>query len=296
MKTRSNLLLVPFREVRHDQPDDCLHYEPVRVRAEEYQWVIPAHRHEGLHQLQLLVRGSAQATIDGVAQRLDAPAIVLVAPGSVHGFHYAPETEGHQLTLPSQTLRQLLGASGQLAGELDRSFMRAQLGEAAHGCGQHFTALADEFLAARPGRVPALMAWASLIALWFLRHAGAPSAEATRQAMRDTLVQRFRALLELHYRRHQPLAFYAQSLGVTADHLSRTCRAITGQGALELVHGRLMLEARRLLSYTALPVAEVAHQLGYEDPAYFSKFFSRVVGESPSQWRESAHAGLRTLP
>ena len=52
--TASPLLLVPFREVRHDEPDDCLHYESVAVRGTEMDWTIPAHRHEGLHQFQFL--------------------------------------------------------------------------------------------------------------------------------------------------------------------------------------------------------------------------------------------------
>ena len=52
------LLLVPFREVRHEQPDDCLHYEPVAVRGKLHDWTIPAHRHDALHQFQLLEKAA----------------------------------------------------------------------------------------------------------------------------------------------------------------------------------------------------------------------------------------------
>lgn len=111
--------------------------------------------------------------------------------------------------------------------------------------------------------------------------------------MRDTLVQRLRALLEAHYQDHQPLSFYADAFGVTADHLSRTCRQVAGQSALDMLHGRLLLEAKRLLAYTPLSVAEVAAQLGYVDLAYFSKVFTRTVGDAPSRYRVLVAQGLR---
>ena len=83
-------------------------------------------------------------------------------------------------------------------------------------------------------------------------------------------------------------------MGVTSDHLSRTCRQIAGCSALDLLHERVLLEARRLLAYTPMPVAEVGAQLGYQDPAYFSKFFARSVGESPSDYRAKVARGVKS--
>ncbi|MBI2771002.1 MAG: helix-turn-helix domain-containing protein [Burkholderiales bacterium] len=296
MKTAAApLLLVPFKEVRHEQPDDCLHYEPVAVRGKLHDWTIPAHRHEGLHQFQLLEKGGATATVDGVVYLVRAPAIMMLAPGSVHAFTYAANTAGHQVTLPAATLKAALAGAAQLESELGQSFvLDAQaLGEDAAACTTIFEALAREFQGSAAGRVQSLMAHATLIAVWFLRHRGAQPADTRRVAMRDTLVQRLRALVERHYREHRPLSFYASALGVTPDHLSRACRAVTGQGALDLVHGRLMLEARRLLSYTPMSVADIACQLGYDDAGYFSKFFARCVGDPPTAYRESIHSGVR---
>ena len=291
----SPLLLVPFREVRHEQPDDCLHYESVAVRGRLHDWTIPAHRHDALHQFQLLERGSANATIDGVEHAIVAPAIVMVAPGSIHGFRYARDSAGHQVTIPTALLRQALQGAGQLEAQLAQSFVldaATLAADAADGV-RLFESLASEFRAANPGRVQALQAQATLVVLWFLRHRGAGPAGQRPAPMRDTLVQRLQHLVGDHYREHRPLAFYAAALKVTPDHLSRSCRAVTGQGALELLHGRLMLEARRLLAYTPMTVAQIAETLGYGDPAYFAKFFARSVGEPPSTYRSAVHSGLR---
>jgi len=142
----------------------------------------------------------------------------------------------------------------------------------------------------------ALQAHAVLLTTWFLRHAVAEGADEARRALRDTLVQRFRAALELHLRRHQPLGFYAEALNVTPDHLSRACRAVTGQSALALLQDRLLLEARRLLGYTDATVADVARELGFDDPAYFSRFFARRAGMSPLAYRGALQSGKAIHP
>ena len=290
------LLLVPFREVRHDQPDDCVHYEAVAVRGQEMDWTIPAHRHEGLHQFQLLARGTVRGSIDGREFEAAAPLLLMVAPGSVHGFTYSRDAVGHQLTVPTGTLKQLLGGSELAQDTLSASFLvDGETAAAAAGDSvRQFETLAREFLADAPGRVHALLAQATLLAVTFLRLRGAQHALQKPRGARDTLVQRYRTLVEANFRRQQPLSFYADSLGVSADHLSRACRNVAGQSAQQLLHERLLLEARRLLAYTAAPVAEIAAQLGYADPAYFTKFFARSVGETPSSYRGLVARGVRS--
>jgi AraC family transcriptional activator of pobA len=290
------LINVPFREVRHDQPDDCLHYEAVEVRGREMDWTIPAHRHEGLHQFQLLAEGAVRGTIDGQSFEAAAPLLLMIAPGSVHGFTYTRASVGHQVSVPTATLRQLLGGSELAADALGATFIvsGAPAESAAGDVLRAFEAVAREFRGNAPGRVHALLAHATLIAVQTLRLRGEQHATEKPRGARDTLVQRYRALLEAHFRAQSSLAFYALELGVSADHLSRTCRNVVGQSAQELLHERLMLEARRLLAYSEMPVAEIATQLGYSDPAYFSKFFARQVGETPSGYRAAVARGVKS--
>lgn len=296
MKAQLSPLLVPFREVRHDAPDDCLHYEPVAVRGQEMDWTIPAHRHQNLHQFQLLERGRISGEIDGQAFEAQAPVLLMLAPDAVHGFRYSRDSVGHQITLPGGTLAQLLGQAELARAELGTSFVidgpAAQ--EAADDAAALFAGIAREFRGALLGRVQSLLALACLVAVLFVRRRTESMATPQAAGARDALVQRYRGLLEQHYAAQQPLSFYAKALRVTPDHLSRTCRRVTGQSALDLLHERLMLEARRLLTYTAAPVLEVGRQLGYEDPAYFSKFFRRFSGVSPSEYRRLIALGVQS--
>lgn len=289
---------VAFREVRHFKPDDWLHCEPLALRGQAMDWTIPAHRHEGLHQLQFLAKGRALAVLDGVPHTLLAPALLLIAPGCVHALDYQRGSHGQQVTVPSQRLERALANAPTLLPLLATTQvlqgppLRGQTAHLAAMC----AALAEEFDAAAPGRSEALQAHLVLLVTWLLRRAAPRPAAQSRQALRDTLVQRLRALIELHVRRHQPLGFYAAQLKVTPDHLSRHCRAITGLSALALLHERLLLEARRLLAYTAAPVAEVARDLGFDDPSYFSRFFARGAGLAPQDYRTQLQAGQAAPP
>lgn len=134
----------------------------------------------------------------------------------------------------------------------------------------------------------------TLLAVHFLRPRGEQFEREQARGARDALVQRYLALVEQHYTEHRPLEFYADALGVTADHLSRTCRKLLHRSALQLLHDRVLLEARRLLAYTPMQVGEVAQQLGYVDAAYFTKFFGRAVGQTPSEYRTLVAQGVRS--
>ena len=78
---------------------------------------------------------------------------------------------------------------------------------------------------------------------------------------------------------------YAATLCTSEASLRRACLATTGQTPIELLHLRLLVEAERQLRYTSMSVTQVAYYLGFEDPAYFSRFFSRRMGLSPRGFR-----------
>lgn len=287
-------IAVAFREVRHFQPDDALHCEALTVRGAALDWTIPAHRHEGLHQFMWLAQGAAEVQLDHVPCTMSAPAALLVAPGCVHALRFTPGSDGWQVSVPSARLAQALAGAPLLAARLGRSAVLA--GPEVAGAEARFAALAAEFEASEPGRAEALQAQVALLALHLLRRCDRLPAPERRQALRDTLVQRYRALLEVHLRQQRPLGFYAAALKVTPDHLSRSCRAVSGLSALDLMHERMLLEARRLLAYTPATVAEVARELGFDDAAYFSRFFARRAGCAPQAWRRALAEGRAAVP
>lgn len=124
--------------------------------------------------------------------------------------------------------------------------------------------------------------------LYAARH---PVREAARAAV---LARQFHLALEHHFREWQALAPYAKALGVTVNHLNDVIREETGHAAGELIRQRRLLDAKRLLLHSDLSVSEIGYQTGFQDPSYFGRFFRRLTGRTPAEFREEIREKYQT--
>ena len=263
-----------------------LHLERIADRAHLHDWQIAPHRHHDLHQIVLVEGGEAFVTADGTQQQVTPPVVVSVAPFVVHGFRFRAGTQGLVLTLTAAGIPEVFARApaplpGWGAAPAPLALTRA------------FHQLWAEWTGRATGRDLALRGLALQVAALTAR---ALDAERGAQAPRAGAAHlaRLEALVSAHLTEGWRLRDYAAALGVTPAHLNRVLRAATGLSAAAWLEARLFREARRLLAYTTLSVAEVGYKLGYEDPAYFSRAFRRHAGLSPKAWR--AEAGATDLP
>ncbi len=82
-----------------------------------------------------------------------------------------------------------------------------------------------------------------------------------------------------------PVSLRARRAGVSVAELRRVLRHETGVGISEFVLRIRLTRAQSLLAKRELSVAQVAHAVGYADPAYFSRFFTERIGLSPTAFR-----------
>lgn len=104
-------------------------------------------------------------------------------------------------------------------------------------------------------------------------------------ARAEAHARRFRALVDRRFRQQPSLAGLAAELGITSTQLNRVCQQVLGHSALAVLHGRLVLEAQRELAYSQLGIKQIALGLGFADAGYFTRFFQRHCGSTPSAWR-----------
>lgn len=95
----------------------------------------------------------------------------------------------------------------------------------------------------------------------------------------------FKQLVHSHFSEIKSVQEYAERMHLTPKHLSETVKKISGKSALELIHQTQVNHAKALLRQTSKTVSEIAWELSFENPEYFSVFFKRLTGESPSQFR-----------
>lgn len=100
-------------------------------------------------------------------------------------------------------------------------------------------------------------------------------------------VTRFRQLVDKHYLTESGVEFYADKLAVTSNYLNRLVKQNLGQSTKQYIQNRRIDEAKRLLRYTELSVADIAEQLNFETSSYFVRAFSKVTKTTPLKYRAS---------
>ncbi|WP_158960884.1 AraC family transcriptional regulator [Myroides fluvii] len=108
---------------------------------------------------------------------------------------------------------------------------------------------------------------------------------AVEAQVKDAKIQAFKALLEVHFKTDNQVAFYADKLNITPNYLNIRTQKILGISASTCIQRRIILEAERLLITTDLSVKEIAFELGFEDTGYFNRYFKKWNRKTPGQFR-----------
>jgi AraC family transcriptional activator of pobA len=274
---------------------DALHIEDIQSRSRKYLWRIATHRHTGLCQCIVVLSGPVAAELEDQRTDLAGPAAVVVPSGAVHAFKFGADTVGYVLSVDIDRLLSTAAATRHLP--IQRLFASPRLlslsrdTDLANRLGNQLKVLAEEYRQPDSVHSP-VCTWLASSILAVLAHGSHMDSEVgTRAGADGRLIREFRRLIEANHLRHWPVARYAARLGVSETSLNRLCRRQSGTTAFALIQQRLALEAKRRLMYVAASVQNIASELGFADPAYFSRFFRRHCGLSPQDYRRRQSGG-----
>ncbi len=268
--------------------DGFVHIEQLYERSSPGGWQIAPHIHTELNHFFWLSAGGGVMSCDGRATRFHSPCLLLLPAGVVHGFAWDQDTAGLVITVETKRLEALANWDTALS-RLFAMPRAVPLGVLAHEeIDWLVTRLRQENAAAAPGHRAAIDAW--LIALMVTAIRGLPvldEAQGSNPTHHRALMSRFRARIEERFRLREPVSAYAEGLNVTISRLQTVCGKIAGQTPSDMIDERVMREAKRSLLYTDISVSEIAYSLGFSDPAYFTRFFTRHEGQSPGRFRRA---------
>jgi len=97
----------------------------------------------------------------------------------------------------------------------------------------------------------------------------------------------FKLMVETHLTEQPSINTIAEKLALTTNSLYRLVKENSGTSPKDFFTNRLMIEAQRKLRYSNLSVKELAYELGFNDPDYFSRLFKKSTGKSVTQFVES---------
>lgn len=273
---------------------EFVHIEEIASRSRLYDWEILPHTHGSLFQIMVIASGPAKIHFDGENTRVAGPCVIALPAGVVHGFHFDPKTKGkvisvatgffetHARPLDREILAPVLSRGGILPYLKSPGHFRTvkQLTDQLHA----------EFRYPQVGRVLMFDALLRTLLMMLSRHITLKQNIPCRVSYRRSAFNRFRVLIEDHFKERWKISDYAEQMCLTENRLNRICKSFTGKTAFEILQDRILLEAQRYLVYTAAPLAEIAFILGLNDTAYFCRFFKRRTGLTPSAYREE-HEG-----
>ena len=101
------------------------------------------------------------------------------------------------------------------------------------------------------------------------------------------LLRKFKSLVAENFERVHDVAAYADMLNLSAGHFSELIKKQSGKTAIEHIHDRLLLEAKRMLFHSNSSIKEIAFELGFEEASYFNRFFKRLTSCTPLSYRNS---------
>lgn len=267
---------------------EFFHIEDIETRSSNLDWKISPHRHAQLFQILILKSGEAQVQLDEQQRKLQGAWAIIVPAGMVHGFRFSPHTDGRVISIAEPLLENAYQ-------EKAAAFIKPLLSQA---CYINFNShrnvfselwpliqqLESESAFIREGR--ALMSEYLIKAILLLLHRQHSSGVANVSSKTEgSHAQQLKELIGSHYRQHWTSNQYAQALGTSTSRLNRVSKRAFNKSILDLAHDRLLIEAKRSLIYTVRSVEEISYDLGFKDPGYFSRFFKRIAGVTPSKFR-----------
>ena len=280
-----------YGEAPRGYDERTLHIETIKSRSARHHWKIEPHVHRTLHQLVFVERGAGISLAESNVAEYRPPALIVVPAGTVHGFVFEPETRGFVVSMTDDLPREIAHREpgvGSLFENPATLEFQAELLRASR-LRRSFAMFANEFACPAPGRSLALDGLLEVILANVLRLSHTAAESITSAAGRHRqVVARFRDLIERDFRKNRPVADYAGALNVSESRLRNACLSVTAQSPIQMIHTRILLEAKRELVHTSTPVSEIAYALGFDDPAYFTRFFSQRTGLAPRAFRARA--------
>lgn len=257
---------------------------PIAQNLQLGRWRTEAMRSHATPRLLFIGKGHGRITIAGLTSGYGPNNLIFIPAHTMYGFDVGPTVFGHMLTIPSA-----------MAGEWPDEPLHLRMRDVS--AQKEFTLIIDglerELNSEKDSHSRAALYHLGLLAVYFERQLIArpdESASAHSETSSARLVAAFTDLIERDYRSNKSIAQYADELGVTPTHLTRCCKQTCGKSALGILTDRIHYEACIMLRDSKRAVQDIASDLGFKSPAYFSRAFQSRAGRSPRDFRKHGAA------
>jgi AraC family transcriptional activator of pobA len=288
---RSQLTTVPKVRLYVDEPEEKQWFVHVGHVTERGRWRTEPHAHPEYGQLIFVRNGRGVMNLEGRNVPFEGPCALLLPTECVHGLDYEYDADRWVVTIEVSYLAQVNARLHEFIALWASPRVITLTDSDAAGIDVYnlIRSLAQEVESDAVGHVTGTEALLTVLLLRLLREASfdeTGNESGSRHVIR--VVERFRKLIDEHFRENLPLQDYASRMAISLVQLRAACASAAEQSPTKMIHARIITEAKRNLIFGDMSVEQIAFGLGFADAAYFTRFFRREVGQAPSQFRAAA--------
>lgn len=244
------------------------------------------HRHN-FYQFVLFVSGEGSHELDFKPYEIQPGQIYFMGPGQVHSWKFRSPMRGYIVNFDIDYFKSLLIQPDYI----DHLTLYSSLNEAVFVLDENqlqmIIPLLDQLVELTDGGMATDVKRSLLLHILLRMEACyTPKFPLKSVDYHLVLIKNFIALVDMHYRKLHLPKEYGELLFVTPNHLNAVCKQYLGQQAGEVIRSRIMLEAKRLLILPDWTISQVAYELDFNDNSYFTKFFKKIEGVTPEEFRK----------
>jgi len=268
---------------------EIIHIITIEDKIKNNNGVIKPHAHNKLFQIFLLKSGTLNLTINDYTIELEGVSFFTIPKNVLHSLSVASDAKGWLITLSDLALERMLVLDTDIIFDIDEvtiakmnleNILFENLYTTIHKC-------INEFNGNLPGKNFALeyLVGMVLIRLYRIPKDHKQSLKSTDNAYK-IYYRRFLQLIKEDYSFKQKIEVYAEKLSISAGHLNRICKNVSGKSPKDIIIDYFISEAKNKLSHFEMTIVEVSFILGFEDASYFSRLFKIKVNLSPRDYRK----------
>ncbi len=274
-----------YGDINHKPKHNYIFLELIKTRSEGFDWTIKPHLHTQLYQFFFIESGNATFASSVQSQTIKTPALLIIPPNTLHGFHYSNDVNGKILTISDTVFNWLFPASASLSLEFE-TLKYLNLSQVAFKQIQLvLNEINEELFSNKLDKKIMIDSLLRQLFISIYRHIQNTDLSISKDT--NTTLQHYRKFIQLIKKYDQPKSIpaFAKEIGITTVHLNRICNQICGKSALLIIQEHLIEQSKNYLLHSNHTIAEIAYLLNFEYPNYFARLFKKLNGISPKEYR-----------
>lgn len=258
--------------------------EMIRVNSldKRLQPKVPFPHKHNFFQLVIVTGGQGWHEIDFQRHSVHSGAIFILKPGQVHDWELSSDTTGFLVEFEFNAIKKAAAFHDPLSQLYSLPDVLKLNGSRLENILRHCQEMLREQEEKDAHWETILQLRLVTLTVLMLRAAPIPADAVTG----NKVIHEFYNLVHSHYSRHHGVEFYAEKLKLTPKALTMRVTRACGVPPKKIIQDRCILEAKRLLAYSAICNAAIAKKIGFEDPNYFVRLFRSKTGLTPHEFRE----------